>query len=84
MFTVLSDGFKDVIPLFHCASFIDVDHNDSNSNYSYLFPVFFCTLLVFVTAIMKKKNNTFGVFSIFSNIPFTYLNGYKGSPSGLY
>lgn len=40
MLTSLSDGIKDVIPLFHCASFINVDHNDSNFEYFYLFPVF--------------------------------------------
>lgn len=39
MFTGLFDGFKDVILLFDCASFIDVDHNSSNVDQFYLFLV---------------------------------------------
>lgn len=61
MFTGLSDGFKDVIRLFHCGSCLDADQNDGNLNtfIFFQFSFFFSILLVFATAIIKQKNQHF-------------------------
>lgn len=56
MFTGLFDGFKDVILLFDCASFIDVDHNSFNFERCYVFLVIWYFIGIDQNNYWKKKN----------------------------